>query len=223
MVTLCCSDCSAAALEWSLTQARTHKPWKPPFSTIYHTSRWCQVICEHSMTQKLPGTKWPHQAHVEVMNPELCIALCLDLSLNLEQACFQDVAGILPHTDFSYLNYQHPVSFPDPYRVWLEEVNHPTSLRACFCRPCICKARAYVGDVHRDVLFSSDRTSKASACCFTAEAPRGILTSGRQGLYLFPPSVSFPTLFLASPNSTPTLFLLPGPHVSPTASESPQL
>lgn len=61
-----------------------------------------------------------------------------------------------------------------------------------------------------DVLFSSDRASKESACCFTAEAPQGIQTSGRQGLYLF--LCQF--VFLPSswhPPLCPHLFLLPGP------------
>lgn len=89
-------------------------------------------------------------------------------------------------------------------------MNLPLSQCACFRRSCICKAWADVGVVHRDVLFSSDRTSKESACCFTAEAPQGIRTSGRQGLYLF--LCQF--VFLPSswhPPLRPHLFLLPGP------------
>lgn len=89
-------------------------------------------------------------------------------------------------------------------------MNLPLSQHACFRRSCICKAWADVGVVHGDVLFSSDRTSKESACCFTAEAPQGIRTSGRQGLYLllcqfvFLPSSWHPPLH-------PHPFLLPGP------------
>lgn len=120
------------------------------------------------------------------------------------------MAEILPPTDSSYLNNQHPlvISF-DPQSV-AGEHDSPPSQHACFRRPCICKALADVGVVRGDVLFSSDRASKESACCFTAEAPQGIQTSGRQGLYLF--LCQF--VFLPSswhPPLRPHLFLLPGP------------
>ena len=93
------------------------------------------------------------------------------------------------------------------------------SRRACFRRSRICKARADVGVVHRDVLFSSDRTSKESACCFTAETPQGIPTSGRQGLYLF--LCQF--VFLPSswhPPLQPPPFPSSWPHTTHTVSES---
>lgn len=86
----------------------------------------------------------------------------------------------------------------------------PCTQLVCFRWSCICKAWADVGVVHRDVLFSSDRTSKESACCFTAQAPQGIRTSGRQCLYLF--LCQF--VFLPSswhPPLHPHLFALAGP------------
>lgn len=92
-------------------------------------------------------------------------------------------------------------------------MNLPLSQRACFHRSYICKAWAYVGVVHRDVLFSSDRTSKESACCFTAEAPQGIQTSGQTGLVYLPLSVRFPPLFLAPPTPPPS-FPSSWPHTS---------
>lgn len=45
------------------------------------------------------------------------------------------------------------------------------------------RGTADVGAVHGDVLFSSDRTSKESACCFTAAAPRGAPNVDRQATY----------------------------------------
>lgn len=79
---------------------------------------------------------------------------------------------LLP-TDLNYFNYQHPlvISF-DPLSVAGEKESPFTQL-ACYRGCCICKVQANVGVVHRDVLFSSDRTSKDSACCFTVEAPQG--------------------------------------------------
>lgn len=53
---------------------------------------------------------------------------------------------------------------------------------ACFRRSCTCEAWS-AGAVHRDVLSSSDRSSKESACCFTVKTLQG--TRGRQCLYLF--------------------------------------
>lgn len=141
-------------------------------------------------------------------------------SFSLALAYYMAIADILPPTDLSYLNNRHiQVISCDPHWVAGE---HDFTQRACFYQPCICKALAVVGVVHSDVLFSSDRTSKESACCFTAEAPQGAWTSGRHGLYLFLCQL----VFLPSswqPPLHPHLFLLPRPLSSHTISESPQL
>lgn len=61
------------------------------------------------------------------------------------------------------------------------EKESPFTQRACFRRSCMQSMGWCGGCSQRCVIL----ISKESACCFTAEAPQGIRTSGRQGLYLF--------------------------------------
>lgn len=137
-------------------------------------------------------------------------------------------AEVLPPTHLSYFNNQHPlVISSDPQSVAGDHESPLLHSVLVSARSCICKALAVVGVVHRDVLFSSDRTSKESACCFTALNTPGNPNIRQTGLVSLPLSVRFPPLFLASPSSLhlpqPFPFFLLTPHTSLTVSESPQL
>lgn len=138
------------------------------------------------------------------------------------------MAEVLPPTHLSYFNNQHPlVISSDPQSVAGDHESPLLHSVLVSARSCICKALAVVGVVHRDVLFSSDRTSKESACCFTALNTPGNPNIRQTGLVSLPLSVRFPPLFLASPSSLhlpqPFPFFFLTPHTSLTVSESPQL
>lgn len=84
------------------------------------------------------------------------------------------------------------------------------------------RGTADVGVVHSDVLFSSDRTSKESACCFTAAAPRGAPNVDRQAAYTLPILCHLAFLPTSWWPSTPTFSSSCSPLTSHTVSESPQ-